>query len=96
MNFSAGLVLMFAIGTLLVSSLALMAPWLQTLGNYPVATAGLLMAPRGIGNLFTIVLCGRLVDAGRSALPRRRRHPDPVLFVLDDDRLDAGRIGSTS
>ena len=38
-----------------------MAPWLQTLGNYPVATAGLLMAPRGIGNLFTIVLCGRLV-----------------------------------
>ena len=56
-NFSAGLVLMFAAGTLLVSSIALMAPWLQTLGNYPVATAGLLMAPRGIGNLFTIVLC---------------------------------------
>jgi DHA2 family multidrug resistance protein len=38
-----------------------MAPWLQTLGNYPVATAGLMMAPRGIGNLITIVLCGRLV-----------------------------------
>ena len=61
LNFSAGLVLMFAVGTLLVSSIALMAPWLQTLGNYPVATAGLLMAPRGIGNLVTIVLCGRLV-----------------------------------
>ena len=60
-NFSVGLVLMFAVGTLLVSSIALMAPWLQTLGNYPVATAGLLMAPRGIGNLFTIVLGGRLV-----------------------------------
>jgi DHA2 family multidrug resistance protein len=60
-NFSAGLVLMFAVGTLLVSSIALMAPWLQTLGNYPVATAGLMMAPRGIGNLITIVLCGRLV-----------------------------------
>lgn len=60
-NFSAGLVMMFAVGTILVSSIALMAPWLQTLGNYPVATAGLLMAPRGIGNLFTIVLCGRLV-----------------------------------
>jgi MFS transporter, DHA2 family, multidrug resistance protein len=60
-NFSAGLVLMFAVGTILVSSIALMAPWLQTLGNYPVATAGLLMAPRGIGNLATIVLCGRLV-----------------------------------
>jgi MFS transporter, DHA2 family, multidrug resistance protein len=60
-NFSAGLVLMFAVGTILVSSIALMAPWLQTLGNYPVAAAGLLMAPRGIGNLITIVLCGRLV-----------------------------------
>jgi MFS transporter, DHA2 family, multidrug resistance protein len=59
-NFSAGLVLMFAVGTILVSSIALMAPWLQTLGNYPVATAGLLMAPRGIGNLATITLCGRL------------------------------------
>jgi DHA2 family multidrug resistance protein len=59
-NFSAGLVLMFSVGTLLVSSIALMAPWLQTLGNYPVATAGLLMAPRGIGNLVTIVLCGRM------------------------------------
>jgi MFS transporter, DHA2 family, multidrug resistance protein len=59
-NFSAGLVLMFAVGTLLVSSIALMAPWLQTLGNYPVATAGLLMAPRGIGNFATIMLCGRL------------------------------------
>ena len=66
MNFSAGLVLMFAVGTLLVSSIALMAPWLQTLGNYPVATAGLLMASRGLGNLATITLCGRLatrVDA---------------------------------
>ena len=29
-NFSSGLALMFAVGTLLVSSLALMTPWLQT------------------------------------------------------------------
>jgi MFS transporter, DHA2 family, multidrug resistance protein len=59
-NFSAGLALMFAVGTLLVSSLALMTPWLQTLSNYPVETAGLVMAPRGIGNLVTIMLSGRL------------------------------------
>ena len=51
---------MFAVGTLLVSSLALMAPWLQNLGGYPVETAGLVMAPRGFGNLCTIVLSGRL------------------------------------
>jgi DHA2 family multidrug resistance protein len=60
-NFSVGLVLMFAVGTLLVSSIALMAPWLQTLGSYPVSTAGLLMAPRGAGTLIAIVLGGRLL-----------------------------------
>lgn len=59
-NFSAGLALMFAVGTILVSSLALMAPWLQILSNYPVETAGLVMAPRGIGNLATIIISGRL------------------------------------
>ncbi|MBN8903779.1 MAG: EmrB/QacA family drug resistance transporter [Rhodospirillales bacterium 69-11] len=59
-NFSSGLVLMFAMGTLLVSSLALMAPWLQNLANYPVETAGLVMAPRGFGNLITITLAGKL------------------------------------
>jgi MFS transporter, DHA2 family, multidrug resistance protein len=59
-NFATGLVLMFAVGTLLVSSLALMTPWLQVLSDYPVETAGLVMAPRGLGNLATIMLCGRL------------------------------------
>ena len=59
-NFTSGLALMFAVGTLLVSSIALMAPWLQNLGNYPVATAGLMLAPRGLGNMITIVLSGRL------------------------------------
>ena len=59
-NFSAGLGMMFAVGTLLVSSLALMTPWLQVMSNYPVETAGLIMAPRGLGNLVTITLSGRL------------------------------------
>ena len=47
--------------------LALMTPWLQELGDYPVATAGLVMAPRGIGNLATIMLGGRLAHADRPA-----------------------------
>ncbi len=59
-NFSAGLALMFAMGTLLVSSLALMTPWLQVMSNYPVETAGLIMAPRGLGNLCSIMVAGRL------------------------------------
>ncbi len=59
-NFATGLMLMFAVGTLLVSSLALMTPWLQVLSNYPVETAGMVMAPRGLGNLAAIMLAGRL------------------------------------
>jgi len=59
-NFSAGLLVMFAVGTILVSSLALMTPWLQVVSDYPVLTAGLIMAPRGLGNLSTIILSGRL------------------------------------
>ena len=61
-NFLSGSVLMFAVGTLLVSSLALMTPWLQIVSDYPVATAGLIMAPRGIGNLTAIMISGRLVS----------------------------------
>ena len=62
MNFSASLAMMFAMGTILVSTSALMAPWLQGLGNYPVDTAGLVMAPRGIGTMAAMVISGRLAS----------------------------------
>jgi MFS transporter, DHA2 family, multidrug resistance protein len=61
-NFLSGLVMMFAVGTLLVSSLALMTPWLQVLSDYPVYTAGLIMAPRGLGNFTAIMISGRLAN----------------------------------
>ena len=57
---------MFMVGIFMVSSLALMTPWLQVLSHYPVETAGLIMAPRGFGSLVTTMLTGRLaarVDA---------------------------------
>jgi MFS transporter, DHA2 family, multidrug resistance protein len=59
-NFTTGVVVMFAAGTVLVSSSSLMAPWLQTLANYPVETAGLVMAPRGIGTMAAMLTGGRL------------------------------------
>jgi DHA2 family multidrug resistance protein len=58
-NFAAGSAMMFAMGTVLVSTSALMAPWLQNLGGYPVATAGLVMAPRGIGTMAAMMFAGR-------------------------------------
>jgi MFS transporter, DHA2 family, multidrug resistance protein len=65
-NFTSGVLLMFMVGLFMVSSLALMTPWLQVLSNYPVETAGLIMAPRGFGSLVTTIMTGRLgnrVDA---------------------------------
>ena len=59
-NFTASLVMMFAVGVVLLATSALLAPWLQNLGNYPVATAGLVMAPRGIGTMAAMLIGGRL------------------------------------
>ena len=61
-NFTTGAVVMFAAGTVLVSSSSLMAPWLQTLANYPVEAAGLIMAPRGIGTMAAMMMGGRLAS----------------------------------
>jgi DHA2 family multidrug resistance protein len=62
LNFSVGLLIMFAVGMVLLASSALLAPYLQTLGNYPVAEAGMLMAPRGVGTMAAMMLAGRLVN----------------------------------
>jgi DHA2 family multidrug resistance protein len=48
-NFVVGLVLMFFVGVIMFATLALMPTMLQQSMNYPVATAGLVIAPRGIG-----------------------------------------------
>ena len=60
LNFTAGLLVMFAIGMVLLASSALLAPYLQTLGAYPVAQAGMLMAPRGAGTMIAMMVAGRL------------------------------------
>ncbi len=59
-NFAAALGMMFAIGMVLLASSALLAPYLQNLAGYPVATAGLAMAPRGGGTLIAMMIAGRL------------------------------------
>ena len=61
-NFASGVLLMFMIGIFMVSSLALMTPWLQIMSHFPVETAGLIMAPRGFGSLVTTLLTGRLAN----------------------------------
>jgi MFS transporter, DHA2 family, multidrug resistance protein len=60
-NFVIGSIFMFILGLILYATLALLAPYLQTLMNYPVATAGLVLAPRGAGSMFAALSCGRLI-----------------------------------
>ena len=61
-NFNAGLVAMFAMGMVLLASSAVLAPWLQVLGGYPVDVAGILLAPRGIGTMLAMMIAGRIAD----------------------------------
>lgn len=62
MNLNAGLITMFSVGMILLASSALLAPYLENLGNYPVSTAGLIMAPRGIGTMGAMLVAGRLTN----------------------------------
>jgi DHA2 family multidrug resistance protein len=61
-NFLAALITMGSVGMVLLASSALLAPYLENLGNYPVATAGLIMAPRGVGTMAAMLVAGRLVN----------------------------------
>jgi MFS transporter, DHA2 family, multidrug resistance protein len=61
-NFSSGLVVMFAIGIVLLASSALLAPFLQVMGGYPVSQAGVLMVPRGLGTMVAMIFAGKLAS----------------------------------
>jgi DHA2 family multidrug resistance protein len=60
-NFVTATGLGLAVGLLVFSVMALLPPMTQTLLGYPVMTAGLVQAPRGIGSLISMFFAGRLV-----------------------------------
>jgi MFS transporter, DHA2 family, multidrug resistance protein len=60
-NFLTGNVFIFIIGVVLFATLALLPPLLQDLLNYPVVTAGLVTAPRGVGTLAAMFIVGRMI-----------------------------------
>ena len=60
-NLMAGFVFIFLIGMLQVATSALLPPMLEQLYGYPVVTAGLTMAPRGVGTMAGMLLVGRLI-----------------------------------
>jgi MFS transporter, DHA2 family, multidrug resistance protein len=55
-NFSSGMVMVFCVSSVMLSTSALLAPYLQNLAGYPVYTAGRAMAPRGLGTILSMFL----------------------------------------
>jgi DHA2 family multidrug resistance protein len=60
-NFSVGMLFIFIIGITYLASMALMTPYLQTLMGYPVVTAGIVMGPRGVGTMVSMLIVGRMM-----------------------------------
>ena len=60
-NVMTGFLFITLVGALMVSTSALMPPMLEALYGYPVVTAGLVMAPRGIGTMVGMLLMGRMI-----------------------------------
>ena len=60
-NFAFGATFIALIGLGMFSSMVLLALYSQKLLGYDALTSGLVLAPGGVGNMFSLILCGRLV-----------------------------------
>jgi MFS transporter, DHA2 family, multidrug resistance protein len=60
-NFAVGLVLMAVFGLLVFVPMLLIPTMLERLRGFPVLMIGLLLAPRGLGTMLAMIVCGRLV-----------------------------------
>ena len=60
-NFAVGVSFMFMIGIILLSTMALLPPFLQNLMGYPVITTGFVLAPRGVGTMLAMFVVGKLM-----------------------------------
>ncbi len=60
-NFGVASLFMFVIGVVLFATMSLLPPYLQHLMDYPVVSVGLLLTPRGVGTLVSMMVVGRLM-----------------------------------
>ncbi|MDX1489916.1 MAG: DHA2 family efflux MFS transporter permease subunit [Pseudohongiellaceae bacterium] len=58
-NLLTATVFIFFIGLILLATMTLLPPYMQTLMGYPVMDVGMLMAPRGMGTMFGMFIVGR-------------------------------------
>lgn len=64
-NLLTGLVFIFVIGVVVLAAMALLPPMLQRLMGYPTITTGMVMAPRGVGVMVSMLIVGhamRVID----------------------------------
>ncbi len=71
-NFAVCSVMILIVGMVLFATLALLPPYLSGLMNYPTMLVGLLLAPRGLGTMISMMACGRLLG---------RVDPRALMFV---------------
>ncbi|HLY54380.1 MAG TPA: DHA2 family efflux MFS transporter permease subunit [Stellaceae bacterium] len=60
-NLTISVAFIFALAVLMLGSMALVTPFLQAILGYPVVTAGLALAPRGIGTMVAMFTVGYLL-----------------------------------
>jgi DHA2 family multidrug resistance protein len=60
-NYVTGLLFIFIVGLVLFATRALIPTMLELLFDYPVATAGLVTAPSGIGTMLAMLIAGRII-----------------------------------
>ncbi len=63
-NLVTGLGFMLVVGVLMMATMALLPPMLQSLFGYPVLDTGVLLMPRGIGIVLSMAVAGQLVQRG--------------------------------
>ena len=59
-NYALGMLLVFLYGVLTLAPMVLMPPFLQDLQDYPIATIGLLLSPRGLGLFVAMMMLARV------------------------------------
>ena len=63
-NLVTSLIFMFFVGLILLATVALLPPYMQTLMGYPVLEVGTIMAPRGVGTMLAMMIVGRFDPRG--------------------------------
>ena len=60
-NFTGSVIFMFIAGALVFSTMTLIAPMVQSVMGHPVISAGVILAPRGIGVIVAMIVTARLM-----------------------------------